>query len=103
MPDLFVQRGSGLLRGDDIVDPLLTTVEACLARGRVELDEQSSGMQEVEKVVQYRPGFRAGQVIQGQDLLTGQIWYGKIIGLSFQYGDTDVTVTLSIKRPSVTA
>ncbi len=37
--DILCIRGSGDRPGDDITDPLLSTVEAGLSRGRAELDE----------------------------------------------------------------
>lgn len=103
MPDIFVMRGEGNSRGPDIVDPLLTTVEACTARGRNELDEQASGLQEVEITIPFRSGLRLGNISQVTDVVSGLVWYGKIVGLSYQYGATDCEVSILFHRPSVSS
>ena len=101
MPDVFVLRGDATHRGSDVVDPLLTTIEVCLARGRNELDEQASGLQDVSLVCLSRANLRLGQVCQVVDLLDGSTWYGKLTGIQHQYTKSDCVSTLAIRRPSV--
>lgn len=100
MFSVIVRRGDGLHPGDDIVDPLIKTLPVALARGRNELDEQSSGLQEVQIQMFYRTGLRIGMVVEVQEQLFGTTWYGKITGLTHQYDGTGGTTTMTIKRPS---
>ena len=41
MPEIVAIRGAGASPGADVVDSLLTTLPACIARGRYELDAHS--------------------------------------------------------------
>jgi hypothetical protein len=80
MPDLVVLRGAGINQGDDIVEPLLTTDHAAMARGTVALDE-GSGLAPVSLECWYRDGLRLGQVIQVDDPFSGGSRYGKLVSI----------------------
>ena len=77
--DIVCIRGDGLHRGDDIIEPLLATVEAALARGRSELDngtpfsEMNLTMANIDA--------RLGQLIDIDDIMIGH-YAGKVTGLS---------------------
>jgi hypothetical protein len=101
MPDVIVIRGMGNSPGPDIVDPLLTTVDACLARGRNELDEQASDLQDVEITIPFRANLRLGQVAQVSSLSSGELWYGKISGIKYTYDLADLYATISIRKPLI--
>lgn len=101
MPDLFVQRNGADLRGPDIIDPLLTTIAACLSRGRKELDDNAHALQDVTILIPHVPGLRCGQVIGEVDLFTGLYWFGKIVGIEYNYTETSLEVRVDIKRPSL--
>lgn len=97
---LIVRRGAGTHPGPDITDPLITTIQVALARGRNELDERASGLQEVQVSIPYRPGIRIGQVAEVVETLFGDVWYGKISGISHAFGEGPDLTTLTIKRPT---
>lgn len=77
--DIVCIRGDGLHPGDDLVEPLLSTVEAALSRGRCELDEGAlADEQRLETVLM---DLRLGQIIQIDDTALGE-WRGKLTALS---------------------
>lgn len=77
--DIVCVRGDGNRPGEDIVEPLLSTIEAALSRGRAELDQGAlADQQELETVLM---DLRLGQVIEVDDSTLG-IWRGKLTGLS---------------------
>lgn len=101
MPDLFALRYDGTVRGPDIIDPLLTVLAACTARGRNELDANATPFQEVQLVVQFIVGLRVGQQLEVIDADTGLPWYGKLIGVSHDVTSTEVVSTLKILKPAL--
>lgn len=96
--DIIVQRGAGDKRGDDIVDPLITAVSVAIARGRNELDERASAMQDVQVETVYRTGVRTGQLAKFLDAQNGVVWYGKITGISHEIADGQISSTLQVRR-----
>lgn len=97
---LVVRRGAGLHPGPDITDPLITTLQVALARGRNELDERASGLQDVQVSIPYRPGIRIGQIAEVVEALFGDVWYGKVSGISHSYSLASAITNLTIKRPT---
>lgn len=81
MVHIVVKRGAGQHPGEEIVDPLLSTVPAALSRGRAELDRQGSGAQEVTLTVPFIAGRRHGQTEAVHDIQSGRVYTGKITGL----------------------
>lgn len=100
MPDIIVQRNAGNMQGEDIIDPLLTTLDVCLVRGRMELDEACEALQPIALDVLYRDGVRCGQVVEVFDEFFGEVWYGKIIGISHQFSGVELTTSLKVAKPS---
>jgi len=98
--DIFVQRGSGNKQGEDIVDPLITSIPVALQRGRNELDEQSSAPQDISVEVVYRDGVRLGQVAKFYDAQTGLEWLGKITGITHRSSGVELLTTLQVKKPT---
>lgn len=101
MPSIFVTRYAGDKRGEDIVDPLLNTVEAQLARGTAELDAHSTTPQTVNLVTVYRPGVELGQLAEVHDAMQGVSYRGKITGISHRISSGTVTSLIDIVRPVV--
>ncbi len=99
MIDLIVQRGNGDYVGDDIVDPLITTLPAALERGRNELDEHSGGIP-VTLATKYLASVFPGQLVRVEDALQGAIWLGKIISFRHQTILGGAVTTLEILRQS---
>ena len=98
--DVFVQRYAGDKRGDDIVDPLIGSIPVAIVRGRNELDERASGMQQIEAETIYRTGLRPGQSSRFADMQTGEIWTGKITGIAHRAQGVEISTTLQVKRPT---
>lgn len=105
MVHIVVKRGAGTHPGEEIVDPLLSTVPAALSRGRAELDRQSSGAQERTFTVPFVAGRRPGQIEELHDVDVGQTVRGKITGLAHhgRGGErpeawTDVTLEVAVEE-----
>lgn len=77
--DIVCIRNDGLHSGDDIIEPLLATVEAALARGRSELDDGTAYSEMNLTII--NTDARLGQLIQIDDVMIGQ-YTGKVTGLS---------------------
>ena len=94
-------RGDGLHRVNDaIVDNLLTTVEACIQRGRNELDEKAHGCQIVTMTCRFRPGLLLGQIIKVQETLFGSSWCAKITGIKHSVSQSKLTTELTLLKPT---
>jgi hypothetical protein len=99
--DIFVYRGSGDKRGEDIVDPLIGSVPVAIVRGRNELDERASGMQRVEVTTLHRIGVRLGQTARFADMQTGEVWTGKVVGITHIAEGVERATRLQVKRPTI--
>lgn len=97
MIDLIVVRGDGDKTGPDIEDPLISTTEVALARGRNEIDA-NSGLQSVVLVSKYRTGLRLGQVVAVMDALQGETWVGKLAGIAHRAEGPQLLSELTIER-----
>jgi hypothetical protein len=92
-----VQRDGGGRPGPDISDPLLSTLPAILARGRVELDGYED-LQEYTMDVRYRAGVEIGQLVKIVDDSSSDGWIGLVKGLSYTRGRTGVDLRLTLLR-----
>jgi hypothetical protein len=96
MVDIIVQRAGGDSPGDDIVDPLTSTVAVALVRGRNALDAQASDKVPVTYTLLPQPGLQLGQLLELHDAQTGQSFKAKLlkIGLSkaLAMGRMEITV-----------
>lgn len=86
----------GLNEAPPIVDPYLSDTVAAVQRGRNFLDSED-GVETVDLDVVYRPGFAKGQLVEVHDALQGEVWRGKIAGISYTI-DTVILVSLRIVR-----
>lgn len=80
MIDIFVMRGAGDRRGDDITSPLLCSLAAALQRGQVEIDV-STPSRSVQLSAKHRVGFKTGQLVRVIDSMQGVAWQGKITAI----------------------
>lgn len=101
MIDIIVQRGDGDRPGPDIVEPLLATTAAALARGAAEMDSGALAdeVQLTVAVTDYRPG----ELVRVEDPELGN-WLGKITAVRHQYavddaGNVSAETTITIRRP----
>lgn len=97
MPQAYVQRGAGLSRGADIIDPLMATEMVLLERGRSEIDAASS-LQKVNVTCNYRGGVQRGQHALFHDGLQGTSYYGKIVGIAYKARGASVLLDLTVLR-----
>lgn len=97
--DIIAKRLPADKRGDDIVEPLLSDIDACIARGRNEIDAASMS-EDVDIGMVPLPAAYVGALIETHDALYGESWKGKITGVSHSAGVDEIpTTTLRIVRP----
>ena len=94
-------RGDGDSPGEDIVDALLSSVEAGLSRGRAELDQGALADQQDLTVI--LADYRLGTIIEVDDSEIGR-WRGKIIGVSHSAsidgeGNLSGETKLTVRKP----
>lgn len=78
MTDIIVQRCNGDRPGPDLVEPLLSSVNAALSRGRAELDD---GTLATSQRVEYAwLDQRLGSTVELDDPIAGN-WRGKVTGV----------------------
>lgn len=100
---LCVIRGLGDKPGEDIIDGLISTDAVALARGASELDTHATIMQGVDIDIVFRTGVQLGMVAEVHDLLNGDIWIGKIVGISHASNGGDnpsLVSSLTLNRPT---
>lgn len=102
-----VIRGFGDLQGPDVIDPLLSTENVAVERGRVELDK-NSGLQEIQLTTVFRDvdplstkEVRMGQIILVIDALQGEEWRGKISGIRHSATGGVITTDLTVQKPAL--
>lgn len=98
MISIVVQRGEGDLPGEDIVEPLLTSIPAALSRGRAELDAgEDAGRVSIE--CRYQVTARPGQLIRIVDARQGESWLGQIVAVTHDPIPGGAVTRLEIRRP----
>lgn len=95
-----VYRGAGSHKGDDIVDPILSSVVGALARGRNEMDAHAHRRTRVTLQILHRVGLRPGQLIQCSDVVGGW-WKGMIVGVSHNLSSGKALTQLTIDKVEV--
>jgi len=98
--DIIVQRGAGDRPGEDILDPLISTVSVALQRGRNELDRQATLKVPARYTTSFRGGRRLGDFIEVEDSLEGQFIRGKVIGVRTTITQTSAKTELTIEKVS---
>lgn len=93
-----VYRGSGLVQGPDVTDPLIGSELCALSRGRAELDARAHARTRVNLIMLHRPGLRLGQMIRVS--VSGEPWWrGMITGISHVLDGGRVLTHLTIDKP----
>ncbi|MBF0171656.1 MAG: hypothetical protein HQK87_11340, partial [Nitrospinae bacterium] len=100
--EIVCQRGDGEFPGEDISDPLLSTTEAKLSRGRAEIDA-GEDLQEVSLTCVHRPGISPGQIVEIHDALMGRSWRGKVTGVAHEAIGPRITTSLEVARVAARA
>lgn len=98
--DIIVLRGAGDKRGPDIVEPLISEPVVAVERGRNELDLHSVLQQPIQMTTVFRTGVELGQLVEVVDAMQGEVWRGKITGISHRISGGAVQTTLDILRPA---
>ncbi|MBI5058975.1 hypothetical protein HZB60_04215 [candidate division KSB1 bacterium] len=92
-----VARGAGDRPGPDIVDSLLTDMQAGFSRGMAELDD-GMGLQTVRLTVVIRPALRPGLLIEVSGALQGSSWRGQIVNVEHRFENLQAVSILEVKR-----
>jgi len=99
--DIVVIRGEGNAPGEDIVEPLLSDVNAALSRGRAELDQGAlADEQQLDVTLQ---DLRLGQLITVEDSALGY-WKGKVIAVVHTVnvddaGNLSASTSVTLRKP----
>ncbi len=101
MIDIIAQRGDGDRPIPDIVEPLLATLPAALARGKQELDD--GALAEQVNLTVALADVRPGQLVEIADAELG-VWRGKITAVRHEFsiddaGDVTLETRLTLRRP----
>lgn len=78
MVDVIVLRGDGDVQGDDIVDPLLSTLTAALARGEQALNDSTTGKIDKTIEIPYTSDIEPGVYVQVIDDFLLEQYVGKV-------------------------
>ncbi|GMQ92473.1 MAG: hypothetical protein BMS9Abin11_1804 [Gammaproteobacteria bacterium] len=98
MIDILVIRDAGNRQGDDVVDPMITSIPVALDRGRFEINE-ASGMRQTTLETVYRNDVEMGQIVEVHDSLQGKSWRGKISSITHTSSGAELITKLNIMRP----
>lgn len=101
MVDLVVLRGEGTSPGEDILDVLLSDLNAALSRGRAELDQGALADAPVLEIK--LRDVRLGQTVEVDDTALGA-WRGKVTGVSHRIsvddaGNLSGFTTINLRKP----
>lgn len=101
MVDLVVIRGEGTSPGDDVLDVLLSDLNAALSRGRAELDQGALADAPVLEIK--LRDVRLGQTVEVDDTALGT-WRGKVTGVSHRIsvddaGNLSGSTTVNLRKP----
>jgi hypothetical protein len=100
MKALIVKRGLGDLQGPDIVEAMLSTTGAKLARGRQEIDEFSSSLSVTLEIL-HTVGLIPGLYVEVQDPIQGPNWVGKIESVQHARNGPIALTTVRLHRPVI--
>jgi len=96
--DILVIRGAGDTDGGEVFDPLLSSVEAAVQRGRFEIDS-STPIRSTEVECVYTPTLEIGKVVTVLDITTGQEVRGVVKQFSHVVEGVAVYTSLSLEVP----
>lgn len=103
MTEIIVIRGDGDRPGDDIIDPLMSTVAVAIQRGRNEIDTAALADGEA-LITTFLPEAALGHLIEVLDPAQGGAWRGKVTGLVHQVtldesGNMAIESRLDVRKP----
>lgn len=80
--EIEVLRSPGDVPGDDVIDPLLATEAAGVARGTAELDGAHPA-KTVSQSISHRDNTRSGHIVAVADDFQGQNYQGVVTGVQY--------------------
>lgn len=95
---ILCKRGTGAAQAPAVEDPLLSDLQACLIRGRFELDQASGRLIPVKLETVYKSGMLGGDMIKCHDSLSGESWRGFLVGVSIGMSRDASGVTLTMQQ-----
>ncbi len=98
MIDLVAIRGVGTSDGGEVFDPLLSSIEAAVQRGRYEID-QSTPMQAIDMTIVYTPTLQVGRVIEALDITTGMAVRGVVKSFTHVVDGVVVFSSVALEAP----
>lgn len=98
MVDIVVARLPGDKKGPDIIDPILSNNTVALLRGTAEIQDNEP-LDIITLSTNYRTDVKKGQIVEILDELQGEVWHGKIVGITHSSALADVWTDLDIERP----
>jgi hypothetical protein len=96
MIDIVVIRGAGLAQGDDIVEPLLSTLAAALARGEHELNETATGKVSRTANIPFTPGIEPGCMVYVHDEFLEEDYVGRVDNVDINVIATPPSATMRV-------
>lgn len=96
--DIIAQRGSGDKEGEVIQDPFLGTINAALARGRHEINNQTA-RDGITLVAGYQAGVNKGSIVKVIDALQGPMYYARVTAISHGIDGVLPIMQLTLERP----
>lgn len=96
--DIVVIRIPGDKKGPDIVDAILSNTTVALLRGTAEIQDNEP-IDIVSLSTNYRTGANKGQIVEVIDELQGEVWRGKVVGISHTTHLADIWTDLDIEKP----
>jgi len=95
--DIVVIRLPGDKKGPDIIDPLLSNAVVAVIRGTADIQDNEP-IDTVALSANYRTGIKTGQILEILDILQGEVWRGKVIGITHHTLLADRWTDLDIER-----
>lgn len=95
--NITCKRGTGQVPGAQVINPLLTDIQAALSRGRKELSD-GEGLTPVQMQIVHRPGLRPG--LLARVMQTDGQWVGLLssVELRFEVGaDRAISATANLE------
>jgi len=98
---LHAIRGTGGSIGTPIVEPLLSTPSAALARAESEFGTTAHDKQKVNITALYRTGLSLGDLVEVHDVSQANSWKGKLLSISHRVDGGTLVSHLTVDRLNV--
>lgn len=90
-----VYRGAGDRAGAEVIDPLITSIDCAISRGKAELDETAHGAITTDlDLVEPRFDIEIGDVVEVSDAMQGESWRGLVVSVVHTFGTPPTRLTV---------